>query len=77
MSAARGAKPDCYDYIRNYYSVPAYVGMRVKVRGREGALVEAKHSQMYVHILLEGDKRSDVYHPTDGVEYLPAGQVPA
>lgn len=67
----RPPKPECYDYIRRYYGVPAYVGVRVKVRDREGVLVEAKHSQHYVHILLDGDRRSDVYHPTDGVEYFP------
>lgn len=62
--------PDCCAYIRGYYGVPAYVGVRVKVRGREGVIVAAKHSTRYVHIRLDGDRRSEIYHPTDGVEYV-------
>jgi hypothetical protein len=61
---------DCYEYVRGYYGVPAYVGVRVHVRGRQGVIVEARHSQHYVHIWLDGDSRSDVYHPTDGVSYV-------
>jgi len=65
-------KPDCYAYVREYYKVPAYVGVRVTIRGgRAGVLVEARHSQHYVHIKLYGDRHADVYHPTDGIEYLP------
>lgn len=63
-------REDCCAYIRNYYGVPAYVGVRVRVRGREGVIVQAKHSQHYVHIRFDGDRKSDIYHPTDGVEYL-------
>lgn len=64
-------KADCYDYIRGYYGVPAYIGVRAKLRnGREGVIVAAKHSLHYVHIQLDGDRKSDVYHPTDGIEYL-------
>lgn len=67
---SREPRPDSCAYVRGYYGVPAYVGVRVRVKKREGVIVEAKHSQHYVHIRLDGDKRSDVYHPTDGVEYL-------
>jgi hypothetical protein len=63
-------KPDCYDYVRQYYNVPAYVGVRVTVRGRDGVLVDATHSRHYVHILFDGDHLSAVCHPTDGVEYF-------
>jgi hypothetical protein len=64
-------KLDCYDYVRHYYGVPAYIGVRVKLRnGREGVIVPAKHSLHYIHILRDGDRRSEVYHPTDGVEYF-------
>jgi hypothetical protein len=64
------AKADCYEYVRNYYGVPAYIGVRVKLPGeREGVIVPAKHSLHYVHILQDGDKRSGVYHPLDVIEY--------
>lgn len=67
-------KSDCYEYVRGYYGVPAYIGVRVRLRnGREGTLVPAKHSQHYVHVHLDGAPRSDVYHPTDGVEYILIG----
>lgn len=69
----REYKPDCCAYVRNYYGVPAYVGMRVRVGGREGVIVRAKSDLHYVHIRLDGETRSSVYHPTDGVEYLVAG----
>ena len=64
---------DCYHYIRNYYSVPAYIGVRVKIRGKDGMIVHAKHSQHYLHVLMDGEKRSDVYHPTDSVQYVVVG----
>jgi len=65
-------KPDCYDYVRRYYGVPAYVGVRVRVREREGVLVQGKgHADQYLHIHFDGDARvSGPYHPTDGIEYL-------
>lgn len=63
-------KRDCCAYIRGYYHVPAYVGMRVRIRGQEGVIVNATHSTHYVHVRLDGETRACVYHPTDGVEYL-------
>lgn len=63
--------PDCYDYVRRYYNVPAYVGVRVKVGGKEGILVAAKSDLHYVHIRLDGEKHSHPYHPTYEIEYLP------
>ena len=63
-------KPDCYAYVRRFYGVPAYVGMTVRVSGREGVLVNHRPSDQYVYILFEGDKRArGPYHPTDGIEY--------
>jgi len=61
---------DCYDYVRRYYNVPAYIGVRVRVGGKEGVIVDAKGSQQYVHIRLDGQKHANPYHPTDGIEYL-------
>lgn len=68
----RAARPDCYAYVRSYYDVPAYVGMRVRVGIKEGALVKAPGADQYIHILFDGDKRPrGPYHPTDGITYLP------
>lgn len=67
-------QPDCYDYVRRYYGVPAYVGVRVTVSGRAGVLVKPRCADQYVHILFDGDKRMrGPYHPTDGVTYEPVG----
>lgn len=68
---------DCYDYVRRYYNVPAYIGVRVKVGGKEGVIVKASGSQQYVHIRLDGQKHANPYHPTDGIEYRTAGQKAA
>jgi hypothetical protein len=62
---------DCYEYVRNYYKVPAFIGTRVRIRQQEGVLVNHRPGDQYVYILLDGDKKSSgPYHPTDGIEYL-------
>ena len=67
-------KPDCYDYVRGYYNVPAYIGMRVRINGREGVLVKHSKGDQYVHVYFDGDKARDwTFHPTDDVEYLVVG----
>jgi hypothetical protein len=64
-------KPDCYQYVRNYYKVPAYVGVRVTVKGRAGRLTNTRVGH-YVYILFDGDKRpTGPFHPTDGIGYQP------
>ena len=65
------AKPDCYDYIRTYYGVPAYIGVKVRVLGKDGVLVNAPHMQHYAHVRFDGEARVKVFHPTDGIEYFP------
>lgn len=66
--------PDPFEYIRNYYKVPAKKGQRVEitVRGvlRRGAISGA-HNQ-YIKVKFDGDKKPfpGVFHPTDGVRYL-------
>jgi hypothetical protein len=63
--------PDCYDYVRKTYGVPAYIGVRVQLLGGTmGTIVPAKHSLNYVHIRIDGARTSGVYHPTDGLTYL-------
>lgn len=72
---SRPPKPDCYDYVRRYYGVPAYIGVRVKVSGREGVLVNSR-CQHYLYIRFDGDMRvAGPYHPTDGIEYLVVDHV--
>lgn len=71
MTSVRRPQPDCYDYVRRTYGVPAYIGVRVRVRGREGVLVNQKPGDQYVYILFDGEQKwQGPYHPTDGIEYL-------
>jgi hypothetical protein len=66
-------RPDCYDYVRRYYGVPAYIGVRVRVGSREGVLVKPRRGDgdQYLHIRFDGDRAiSGPYHPTEGVEFL-------
>ena len=71
MRIPASANGDCYQYVRNYYKVPAYVGVRVKVKDKSGILVRSTQGQ-YVYVLFDGDKRATgPFHPTDGIEYIP------
>lgn len=60
------------EYVRNYYGVPAEIGRRVIAYGKPGVI--AKDMGNYIGILLDEDKPGNInpYHPTDGIEYLPA-----
>jgi hypothetical protein len=69
------SKPDCYEYVRNYYGVPAFVGGRVKIGQREGVLVRARSDLHYIHVRLDGQKHSVPAHPTSEVEYLSAAET--
>lgn len=64
-----------YDYVREYYGVPACTGRRVMVYGKPGVIAEARGN--YIGVTLDSDKPGRVsnYHPTDGVEYLGMGTV--
>jgi hypothetical protein len=69
---AAAPRPDCYDYVRNYYGVPAFIGKRVKVNGREGVLARRASGDQYVYITFDGERGAKgPYHPEDGIEYLP------
>lgn len=64
--------PDCYDYVRRQYGVPAYVGVRVRTKGTvpsEGVLVAARSDLHYIHVWFDGAKFAVNAHPSD-VEYL-------
>lgn len=64
-------RPDCYDYVRRYYKVPAYVGVRVRLRDREGVLFAPKCSDQYLHVKWDdGAKVTGPYHPLDGFTFL-------
>ena len=64
-------KHDPLQYVRDYYQVPAYVGMRVSVYGKTGVIVGGNGP--YIRIHLDGQKHDGNYHPTDGVTYLVEG----
>jgi hypothetical protein len=60
---------DCYDYIRRTYHMPAYIGVRVTVRGLAGTLMPATHDLHYLHVLFDGRMSTVTAHPTDDVQY--------
>lgn len=67
----RLSAPDCYAYVRNCYHVPAYVGVRVTVKDREGVLVRNSACQ-YIYVLFDGDTRiTGPFHPDDNITYHP------
>ena len=64
-------KTDPLQYVRDYYGVPAYKGMRVSVYGKEGVITGGDGS--YICVRVDGQKHSGNYHPTDGVVYKVEG----
>jgi hypothetical protein len=63
----RPPRVDELQYIRDYYAVPAYRGVKVNAYGKEGVITGGDGS--YVMIRLEGNAFSRPYHPTDGITY--------
>jgi hypothetical protein len=61
-----------YEYIRRAYGVPAQVGMRVKVDGRPGVLIQHTSHQHYLRVRFDGAAHDVNAHPTWRVEYQPA-----
>lgn len=59
-----------FNYVRRYYGVPAKRGARVKFCGKPGRMTSGNGH--YVRILLDGDKRPIIVHPTWEMEYLDA-----
>lgn len=55
-------------YIRNYYGVPAKKGVRVKAYGKPGTVTGASNAHLLIK--LDGEQRSNPYHPTHDIEYL-------
>ena len=58
---------DPLQYVRDYYQVPAYKGVRVTVYGKSGLIVGGDGP--YIRVKVDGQKHAGNYHPTDGVTY--------
>lgn len=58
---------DKLEYIRRYYNVPAYKGVRVTIYGRDGVIVDGEGPHLKVR--MDGAPYCGIYHPTDGVTY--------
>ena len=61
-------------YIRNYYGVPAKKGVRVKAYGKPGTITGASNAHLLIK--LDGEQRSNPYHPTHDIEYLEQAPKP-
>lgn len=72
--AAYNAAKTPADRLRVFYGLPADVkrGRRVTYRGRHGVITAFSRSSMYIYVRLDGDTRSDQYHPLD-LSYPPIG----
>ena len=55
-------------YIRKHYKIPAKRGMRVRVCDLLGTIIGSKFSYLKIH--LDGEHATQLYHPTDKIEYL-------
>lgn len=67
--------PDPFEYIRNYYKVPAKKEQRVRItlnpeNIRSGRIVGAEGQYIRVHFDGDAKQYPGVFHPTDSVEYL-------
>lgn len=62
------AKFDKLEYVRNYYNVPAYKGVRISYQGKQGVIVDGDGP--YISIRLDGETIARPYHPKDGITYL-------
>jgi hypothetical protein len=58
---------DPLQYVRDYYSVPAYKGVKVTAYGKSGVITGADGP--HICIRLDGERHSRPYHPTDGITY--------
>jgi hypothetical protein len=57
--------------IRKMYGVPAKRGMRVIAEGKQGVITGTRtDGTMHLTIRLEGEKRSNYFHPTWEMEYI-------
>lgn len=63
-----------FEYVRQYYGVPACMHRRIIAYGKPGIIVEDRGH--YIGINLDEDKPNVVgsYHPEDGIEYGEMGK---
>lgn len=59
-----------FEYVQNYYGVPAVIGRRVRCCGKPGTIVADRGHYIGVNLDSEKPSRITNYHPVDGVEYL-------
>lgn len=57
-----------FEYVRRYYGVPAKRGCRVVWDGKPGRLTSGNGH--YVRVLLDGERRPRIVHPTWHMEYV-------
>lgn len=66
-------QPDPFQYVRDYYGVPAYKGGRVRYEGgdapREGVITRAGGAHFYIQFD-DCDFESGPFHPTWKLDYL-------
>lgn len=64
-----------FEYIKQYYGVPAEVGRRVTVNGKPGIITEDKGN--YIGVNFDEDKPGTALpcHPAWEVNYLGMGQI--
>jgi hypothetical protein len=62
-----------FEYVTQYYGVPACYGRLVKVYGKPGIIIKDRGN--YIGVNFDDDKPGHVLnaHPVDGVEYLGIG----
>lgn len=63
------------EYVKNYYQVPACIGRRVEVDGKQGVI--AKDLGHYIGVNFDNDKAGAILpcHPTWKVKYLGMGKL--
>jgi hypothetical protein len=62
-----------FEYVRRYYGVPAKRGARVVWDGKPGRLTSGNGH--YVRVLLDGERRPRIVHPTWHMVYEPLAAV--
>jgi hypothetical protein len=63
--------------IRELYGVPAKRGGRVRFEWtrREGTITGSTSSGLYLRVRFDGERKSEIIHPTWDLEYLDARRV--
>lgn len=64
-----------FDYVKEYYDVPACIGRGVEVSGKRGVIIADRGH--YIGVNFDDDKPGSVSncHPTSSVKYLGMGKI--